>query len=284
MTISRVKPSNWATGEKLTSTEMNAVDTNGAKALDKTSAGDTLSGEISVASTGGLTFASGSHASFESGSLLESSPSSTVWLTLGIDGWMELQSGSYVNVSAGQIRTSGTGTIKWNNNDWPLLNTRTRSISRNFRELSIADPNLFPTDWQSSSFGFISGMASAEILALRVPLHEGARLIGMAVYMKAAAHAGVPATMPRVEFFKRTKFGATSASEVHSYPTPLLAAWNNVNITDWSITLTTPQTIDSVMYDYSIDFYDEHGANSVSGNRYYAIEFLYDSITNMRFQ
>lgn len=283
MAITRVNPADWAVGDKLTSAQANGLDENGAKAVDKTSAGDTVSGELTFDATGSILLDAGSSMTVDVGAQIEVGgglviPSPGVFQAdLGTSSSITVGSGSH-------ITTAGTGYVKFNNSDWPKLNTRTRSISRNFRELSIADPNLFPTDWQSSSFGFISGMASAEILALRVPLHEGARLIGMAIYMKAAAHAGVPATMPRVEFYKRTKFGATSASEVHSYPTPLLAAWNNVNITDWSITLTTPQTIDSVTYDYSIDFYDEHDANSVSGNRYYAIEFLYDSITDMRFQ
>lgn len=283
MAITRVNPADWAVGDKLTSAQANGLDENGAKAVDKTSAGDTVSGELTFDATGSILLDAGSSMTVDVGAQIEVGGG----LVIPSPGVLQADLGTSSSITVGSgshIATAGTGYVKFNNSDWPKLNTRTRSISRNFRELSIADPNLFPTDWQSSSFGFISGMASAEILALRVPLHEGARLIGMAVYMKAAAHAGVPATMPRVEFFKRTKFGATSASEVHSYPTPLLAAWNNVNITDWSITLTTPQTIDSVTYDYSIDFYDEHDANSVSGNRYYAIEFLYDSITDMRFQ
>lgn len=52
MTISRVKPGNWAVNDKLTSAEMNAVDTNTAKALDRTSAGDTLEGAVTCSGAG----------------------------------------------------------------------------------------------------------------------------------------------------------------------------------------------------------------------------------------
>lgn len=276
MTISRVKPSNWATGEKLTSTEMNAMDTNAAKALDKTSAGDTLSGIITVDATGKVLLDTGGTITVDDGSTFETSPLATVEVNLGAGGVVNVQSG-------GQIVTAGTGIIKWNNTDWPKLNSRSRSISKLARDLNIGDPNLFPTDWVASTAGYLSGTASSEPLMLRIPTHEGARLTGLSVYMKAAAHAGVPATLPRIEFFKRTKYGAVSVTETHYYPTPILANWNNVNITDWTIALSTPQVIDTSTYDYYVDLYDETGASSTSGNRYYSLSFAYDSITDMRF-
>lgn len=52
MTISRVKPANWAVNERLTSAQMNTLDTSLATALDKTSAGDTLAGAITLNTAG----------------------------------------------------------------------------------------------------------------------------------------------------------------------------------------------------------------------------------------
>lgn len=52
MTLSRVKPGNFAVNEKFTSTQANAIDTNISNALDKTVAGDTLAGVITLASAG----------------------------------------------------------------------------------------------------------------------------------------------------------------------------------------------------------------------------------------
>lgn len=59
MTISRVKPSNWSTNEKLTSAQMNAVDTNITYTLDKRAGQtDTLSSAITVAVGASLNFVS----------------------------------------------------------------------------------------------------------------------------------------------------------------------------------------------------------------------------------
>lgn len=52
MSISRIKPAGWAVNETLTAAQMNALDANVIKALDKTSAGDTLSGIIACAGVG----------------------------------------------------------------------------------------------------------------------------------------------------------------------------------------------------------------------------------------
>lgn len=61
MTIARVKPADWAVNEKLTSAQMNAVDTNITFTLDKRAGEiDTLSSNIHVASGGSITFESGS--------------------------------------------------------------------------------------------------------------------------------------------------------------------------------------------------------------------------------
>lgn len=52
MSHSRVKPSNWAANEKLTSTQMNSLDTNVSNSVDKTSAGDTVSGPLTLSGAG----------------------------------------------------------------------------------------------------------------------------------------------------------------------------------------------------------------------------------------
>lgn len=52
MTIARVKPSTWAVNDTLTSAEINAIDVTLTTALDKTVAGDTLSGAITLSGAG----------------------------------------------------------------------------------------------------------------------------------------------------------------------------------------------------------------------------------------
>ena len=61
MSISRVKPLNWAVNEKLTSAQQNALDANSTYALDKRSGQtDILFSSVSVASGGTIAFVSGS--------------------------------------------------------------------------------------------------------------------------------------------------------------------------------------------------------------------------------
>lgn len=52
MSFTRVKPANWAVNEKLTSTQMNTLDTQQANSVDKTSAGDTVSGPLVFSGAG----------------------------------------------------------------------------------------------------------------------------------------------------------------------------------------------------------------------------------------
>lgn len=52
MSFSRSKPGNWGVNEVLTSPQMNQIDSNLANALDKTVAGDTLSGRINCNGAG----------------------------------------------------------------------------------------------------------------------------------------------------------------------------------------------------------------------------------------
>lgn len=85
MSISRVKPAGWAVNEKLTSAQMNAVDTNITNALDKRSGqSDTLASTITV--TGSLSLTS---------SALSADGSSPVTLgsTLAVTGLSTLTGG-----------------------------------------------------------------------------------------------------------------------------------------------------------------------------------------------
>lgn len=67
MSISRIKPTGWAINEKLTSAQMNQLDIDHANSLDKTIAGDTISGPITMSSTSSLTFNNGSDLNISGG-------------------------------------------------------------------------------------------------------------------------------------------------------------------------------------------------------------------------
>lgn len=59
MSFSRVNAPGWAVNDKLTSSQMNALDIDHANAVDKTTAGDTVSGTLAIAATGKVSTSSG---------------------------------------------------------------------------------------------------------------------------------------------------------------------------------------------------------------------------------
>jgi gp9/10-like protein len=72
MVFGRVKPNNWQINEKLTSSQMNQIDTNVSSSIDKT--GETSAGGGGV--TGEIDFKSGSELIFQSGSVVSTASGS----------------------------------------------------------------------------------------------------------------------------------------------------------------------------------------------------------------
>jgi len=89
MTIGRVKAGGWATNEKLTSLQQTDLDINVSYALDRRAGfSDTLSSQITLPSTGSITWTNASSAVFQSSSLLNLQNSSV----------LQADDGSHVNL------------------------------------------------------------------------------------------------------------------------------------------------------------------------------------------
>ena len=126
MTISRVKPANWAVNEKLTSAQMNAVDTNSTYALDKRNGQtDTLSSAVTVAFGSSLAFANGSTlstvagvtASINSNISFGATASFGVFSTASFSGVVNFNTSSVVNmngtanIAATAVHNYGAATV-----------------------------------------------------------------------------------------------------------------------------------------------------------------------------
>ena len=115
MTISKVNPSGFGVNSLLSSAQMNAFDTKIITALDKTTAGDTLAGAITVASGGSITLAAGA--------TLSAPSTSYVALTLGVGAVINANAVGVIgsnaasaiySAAAGGIRSSFVGGIDTN--------------------------------------------------------------------------------------------------------------------------------------------------------------------------
>jgi len=116
MAISRIKPSDWALNEELTSVQMNAVDTNVTFALDKrvgetdTVASDvTFEGDIDV-TTSIVIFYSGSHLTLRPGTITSFACDIALSGVSTYNGFSSINSTGIVNLGGTNI-INGVNTI-----------------------------------------------------------------------------------------------------------------------------------------------------------------------------
>lgn len=101
MSFVRVKPLGWSINEKLTSGQMNQLDTDHADAVDKT--GDTITGDVHVGSGAKVLTDSGGKIVNQNGGIIENqSGSNTNYLTGATATW---QAGSFLTVTNGGVVT-----------------------------------------------------------------------------------------------------------------------------------------------------------------------------------
>lgn len=117
MTHSLTKPGGWAFSTELKATEITDIDEKTRDSLDKTSAGDTLSGVVTLAATGQIV-----------------SDTAGSKITVSNDGYFEVIDGAVANVDSastmyvdgaaiitGVARTLTGGRIQLADNDYPEL-------------------------------------------------------------------------------------------------------------------------------------------------------------------
>jgi hypothetical protein len=243
-------PGGWSIGSVVSSAALNQIDANIASALDKSLAGDTLSGEILMESTAviGAQFA-GNISAAAAASIISSA---TGGIASTVPNGIELAGG-------------GTDEILYGS-------TRTKLV----RQGMMPYQGLVSTGWSVSGTGGMGGTASSYIQTIGPLLvHHGADLTNVRVYITVVTHTGLPAALPSL-VVKRSD-GATVGGATATAAGA--AAWNAT--TYWDCPCAT--LIDRTQYEYFLELTDEQGSGSVSGNVYTGIVATYGSITTMAF-
>lgn len=255
MSHGRVNPPGWATSAKLTSAQANQLDINISESLDKTTAGDTLSGTVSLAATGIVS----------------------------------------ADAAGALIRTKTGGRIELGDNDYPTLKTghtgrtQVRQVdvgqghinATQFVRNLTASPNI-----QLVLTGNASSAVSTydAIIPLDAELINGATLTQVDILLYIlTGHGGLPATKPSFTAYRFNKATATASSmgTLTMAPANLAAYENGGAIQTQSISPLTNNTIDKTTYVYYLGINDEHGANWQAGNLYVAAK-LTQTITDLR--
>jgi hypothetical protein len=158
MAHGRVKPSNWAAGERLTDTQINQLDGYVSQSLDKTSAGDTLSGVVELVSGAGFVFDAGSTAHGEV----------SCAGTLTLDGYVK----------------AGTNT------QWGYVSRSITRVSSN--PMIEISGGAFPQYTNLT----ITGSLGAQVSLQSLDVPHGAVLTGLSVYVDPANATPPAATTP----------------------------------------------------------------------------------------
>lgn len=295
MSFTKANPSGWSTGDKLLSAQMNQLDTDHANSVDKTTAGDTISGVVTVAgASSGITIASTSTQGLKcnAGALIDNF--GTIQCENG--GAVNFLAGSTGSVlgtvsigNGGQIAVAGGSTGKFQCNNGPSdvkFPATTRQISTGMV------PYTLGTGWTIPSSNIrLTGPATTATQVLALPsLHQGSIVSAVVVCIKVlGAHANVPAVLPTIDI-RRKRLTAAIESDVSllsggpaAFPTPGSgAAWDNGNVPQvWTGTLNQFNTIDNTQYCYYAVLVDENGANSVAGNTYLGMIVTCGTITSL---
>lgn len=305
MAFSRINSGGWSTGQKLTSAQITALDIDHANALDKTTAGDTLSGAIAMSASTARINVSGSaqinannanaiNANASAGITANALASIESTVTAGIQS--NAVGGINSNIAAG-IQSGAVGGIQLSggSSDWPTFSSnRNRVVT-----YPVAGALWISTNWTQANFPFgILGTASASFPA-SIPIshpHHGSTIASVTMFVAVGTnHTGVPTNLPailvqRVSSQVGVSYGASiddlATTTRQAFPTPGSgSAWTASNeIQSWTYTTSQNNVVDTSQYAYYIVLYDENGTNAISGSNIYPFfQVHYTNIANMAF-
>ena len=289
MTFSRVNPPGWGTGAIFQSSQLNQLDIDHANALDKSAAGDTLAGVI--------TMASGSEIVVGSGAVIAGNA------TAGISGAV---------ANAIQSATPGGIGLGGGSTDWPTFYTsgtstpapRTRSLwvpgdACCSRSSSVGNSGSLSSTYTVGAApntnltgGFITNTVStsngngyAYYLPLGRGVHNGATLTGAVLYVNPnTSHTVLPSYLPGFALYA-IQLGTLTITSLTAGFAPDLSGTIALYKTPHTITATISGTpvIDTSQYAYYALIIDEgDAANALNGNIYPGIKLTY-SVSNMQF-
>jgi hypothetical protein len=265
----RVKPSGWAVGDILQSSEMNQADINISSALDKSTSGDTLSGVIVMQSTAQIV------AGFP-GNIAVGFPGALVATTAG----------AIKSTAPGAIQLAGGGA------DYPSFSVaRSRVING-----PLVPQYVDGASWQAANgFGAVTGQAiSIPLVVLFPQMHNGSLLtsvtIALTVMGPSGSRTNLPSALPSFDV-RRASATTPSATTVSLFsggrasPSPGSgSAWFNSGIAqNWIGTPDQNNLIDTTSFYYYILLFDETGTFALAGNQYTGMSATFTQIPDMAF-
>jgi hypothetical protein len=246
--------------------ELNSIlNTITTRATDKT--GDTI--------TGGWLFQGGLiNISVAPG--IESFVSSGI-LSNAAGGLISTVAGGIQTSAPGGIQTSAPGGISLNGgtSDWVTFPARTITHIFGLEPYYGTLPNLVSNS--ANSPPSLGGLVSSLPTKFYIPgLHQGSTLAFIAVQCTIInTHTGVPAVLPNLKVKRGHFFSSTvddlSSTATQFFPTPgSLAIYNASSYVPISYTCNQNNVVDRTLYYYWLELTDENGANSITGNLYFA--------------
>lgn len=311
MSHARVKPAGWAYKEQFTSAEANQLDINVRDSVDKTVAGDTVSGL--------LTFPSGAGIHIDSGATISVDGSLTVSGSMVLDGELEVQdainvdvgglifvegdiviaSGGTIELESGgdfttnlgsTITTSGAATfggattlagvttISGITTAADLTMTSTNNVKLATRSIQRAVPCRWlgnPTNWAPINYNVMeSQIAAAGALYTDISLPHGATVTGFSLGIDPAtvSRAGLPGVMPTV-VFGRVSVAAGGAGTTISTAVDTSASVGAYEAHHLITSSVIAHLVNATAYRYYLIFNCESGANNDAGLDVYGVLF-----------
>lgn len=303
MTISRVNPSGWAVNEELSSAQLNQLDVDHAKAVDKT--GDSFTGELTTSGASAkITFATGSFLTVQAGATFTCSGiANFTGSTITVNAGSTFTVACALTASGGVVSTTGafsgalsattgtfsgavsatTGTFSGNitgaanmaltGNLTLTLRAITKTIPYHFSRVDttawayVGNSGL----WETAAFVSYPATEEAEI---DLDLPHGSRLQFFEVKLNiAGGHSNFPTNMPYVNLYRRT-IGTTTRTALNSRQLDAAADFASTlaNYDNQIITIANPvlinELIDRTVYSYHLVLGPETGSFAKFGAQY----------------
>lgn len=302
MAFTRVNPSSWSVGDLLLSSQANQLDINVSKALDKSTAGDTLSGVITMASTAEIVAGFVGNVQANAPGAIEANTNDSVTATVPnaitpgsvAGGISSAVSGGIQSLIANGIESTVAGGISSNvaggiqlaggSSDWVKFSSnRTRHVVYGM------NPQAIIGAW-TGNLGILNGGATTDIITIPLRMHDGTTLSNVALgFTVINPHSSISGMIfPGFSIIRRaidgTIGGLFSTGTQHATAATGAAWYNSGNPQILSANPDQNNVIDVSTYHYYMVLTDENGTNSISGNQYFAINLTFSSIADTRFQ
>ena len=257
MSFTKINPPGWASGDTLTHTQITALDTDHANAVDKT--GDTVTGAVAFGAGSSLTIAAGITATVSDGGALVVAGTETISGTANVatGGALTVQSGASFTLNTGSsnsfrelvtvtksagangtIQTASGGRFVLGDSDWVQMSSARALTGKSIHFGAITLPQG-TTGWQTTLQGLQSTAAGATIqFPVQRHLMDGATLATVDIYVYPAPGSHGSSLGGSVTLYRRTLTAGSGLPGWTSIGTASLSAtgWGDGNVKKVTIT------------------------------------------------